>query len=87
MDDPTKSGLHSEVDQMAEPREVAEVMFQLAVSEEYGDGTILECTKGETRLIPEWGLTPPGGKGASMPGYHNAANAVFEDLRTNGLQV
>lgn len=88
MEDPTKSGMRGQVDEMAEPREIAEVMYQLVVKEEFGNGTILECTKGGvTRVIPEFFMEPPAGSGASLAGYVEAGKKLVNDLRDNGLQV
>ena len=69
------------------PEEIAAGMWELTTNEEYGDGTILEVTKGETRVIPEFGLEPPTGKGSVLPGYLASVTALFDGLKADGLST
>ena len=72
---------------LIEPEEIATAMWELTVNEEYGNGTILEVTKGQTRVIPEFGVEAPSGPGCMVPGYMATQEALYEDLKTNGLNV
>ncbi|CAM1501720.1 Fc.00g037040.m01.CDS01 [Cosmosporella sp. VM-42] len=86
-DDPTKAVMLNENTVLIEPDEIAAAMWELTVNEKYGNGTILEVTKGQTRVIPEFGLEPPTGPGCVVPGYMATQEALYENLRTKGLNV
>lgn len=87
LSDPTKSVMLDENTVLIAPEEIAAGMWELVTNEEYGDGTILEVTKGETRVIPEFGLEPPTGGGSTVPGYYATKEALMNELKTKGLSV
>lgn len=71
---------------LLDPEEVARAMLQLCVDPEYGDGTILEVTKGETRVVPLFNADPPSGVGSMLPGYAEEARALREWIK-QGVKV
>lgn len=87
LDDPTKSCLLDENTDFIEPDEIARAMYDLVVEEELGNGTIYQCTVGETKVIPEYNMPPPSGKGSMIPGYVEAQKGIYENLRTKGMKV
>ena len=72
---------------LIEPEEIAQGMWQLVVNEELGDGTILEVTKGATRVVPLFNAPVPTGKGILVPGYAASMGTLYEKLRNEGLSV
>jgi hypothetical protein len=46
-----------------DPSICAAHMLDLLQKKEYPSGTMLECTLGGTRVIPEWNVGPPEGFG------------------------
>lgn len=48
------------------PGEVAKVMLDLIQDKKYECGTVLELTKGGTRIIPDWNVDPPSGSGTGQ---------------------
>ena len=64
-----------------------QAMYALVVDEEYGNGTILEVTPGETRVVPMFNAPPPKPGAVSMPAMRPFHDKLFEDLKTKGLQV
>ncbi|KAI6783058.1 15-hydroxyprostaglandin dehydrogenase [NAD(+)]-like protein [Emericellopsis cladophorae] len=86
-EDPTKACLVDENTVLIEPKEIAEAMYSLVVDENLGNGTIYECGKGSTRVVPEYNLDPPNVAGAMVPGYENAQRDLYENLRNNGMKV
>ncbi|KAJ3513705.1 hypothetical protein NM208_g15145 [Fusarium decemcellulare] len=86
-DDPTKAVMLDENTVLIEPDEVAQGMWQLAVNEELGDGTILEVTKGATRVVPLFNAPVPTGEGILVPGYAASMGSLYEKLRTDGLDL
>ncbi|GKT96177.1 NAD-dependent 15-hydroxyprostaglandin dehydrogenase [Colletotrichum tofieldiae] len=70
-----------------EPEEIARGMLELCENPEYGDGTILEVTKGATRVVPAYHAEPPGGKGAVIPQIADEAEKVWKELEGKGLKV
>ncbi|KAF5603891.1 short chain dehydrogenase [Fusarium pseudocircinatum] len=71
----------------ANPLEVARGMWQLVVNPEYGNGTILEVTKGETRVVPLFNAPIPTGEGIMVPGYEASKDALYAKMKTEGLDV
>ncbi|KND87828.1 hypothetical protein TOPH_07536 [Tolypocladium ophioglossoides CBS 100239] len=47
--------------------DIVQAMYELIVDEEYGDGTILEVTPGEARVVPMFNAPPPKLGAVSMP--------------------
>ncbi|GJC82793.1 15-hydroxyprostaglandin dehydrogenase [NAD(+)] [Colletotrichum liriopes] len=70
-----------------EPEEIARGMLELCENPEYGDGTILEVTKGATRVVPAYHAEPPSGKGAVIPQIADEAEKVWKELEGKGLKV
>lgn len=66
---------------------VAQAMLELAVNEEYGDGTILEVAPPGTRVVPEFDAPPPPPLVFSMPGLGPHVNDIVGNLKTKGLSV
>ena len=62
-------------------------MFELVVKDEYGNGTILEVTPGETRGVPMFNAPPPKPGSVHMPAMGAFHEKLFDDLRTKGLDV
>lgn len=87
LDDPTKNVMLDDETILIEPEEIAAGMYELVVNEKYGNGTILEVTVGETRVIPEFGLEPPTGGGSAIQGYYASKDALYAELKTKGLNV
>ncbi|WAO86716.1 Hypothetical protein NCS54_00400000 [Fusarium falciforme] len=86
-DDPTKAVMLDEDTVLIEPEEIAQGMWQLVVNEELGDGTILEVTKGATRVVPLFNAPVPTGEGILVPGYAASMGTLYEKLRNEGLSV
>ena len=72
---------------LLEPEEVAEAMYQLVVDENLGNGTIFECDKGATRVVPEYEGDPPSAKAGSVKGYIEAQRELYDRLKKDGLKV
>lgn len=49
-----------------EPEEVAEAMLKLIESPEFPGGSVIEVTKGATRVLEVYGDKGPKGKGTSL---------------------
>lgn len=83
LEDPSKASflVDGGRDLLLDPEEVAEAMLELLVRPDYGNGTILEVTKGETRVVPEFNAGPPTGVGAMLPGYADEARALREWIK------
>ncbi|UPK91286.1 hypothetical protein LCI18_002221 [Fusarium solani-melongenae] len=86
-DDPTKAVMLDKDTVLIEPEEIAQGMWQLVVDEELGDGTILEVTKGATRVVPLFNAPVPTGEGILVPGYAASMGTLYEKLRNEGLSV
>ncbi|KAG5664686.1 hypothetical protein KAF25_008420 [Fusarium avenaceum] len=86
-DDPTKAVMLEENTVLISPEEVAQGMWQLVVNPEFGDGTILEVTKGATRVVPLFNAPVPTGGGISVPGYESSKADLYEKLRNEGFNV
>jgi hypothetical protein len=88
-EDPSKSAMTKGdgVDPFIAPEEIAARMLELCENEVYGDGTILEVTKGKTRVVPMYHSPPPSGEGTLMPGYQDAQLNLYETLKRDGLKV
>ena len=67
--------------------EIVQAMYALVVDEEYGNGTILEVTPGDTRVVPMFNASPPKPGSISMPAMKGFHKKLFEDLKTKGLSV
>ncbi|KJZ72534.1 hypothetical protein HIM_08058 [Hirsutella minnesotensis 3608] len=65
--------------------EVVEGMLELVVNEQYGDGTILEISKGHRRIVPD--VEPPRVAGPSRSGSSTLIRNLFEGLKNRGLRV
>ncbi|KAK1978902.1 short chain dehydrogenase [Colletotrichum cereale] len=70
-----------------EPEEIARGMLELCENPEYGDGTILEVTKGATRAVPMYHADPPNGTGARIPQFIDEGEKVWNGLGDQGLKV
>ncbi|KAF4969528.1 hypothetical protein FSARC_3258 [Fusarium sarcochroum] len=86
-EDPTKAVMLEEDTVLIEPEEVAQGMWQLVINPELGDGTILEVTKGATRVVPLYNAPVPTGEGIMVPGYAASMGGLYEKLRNEGLNV
>jgi hypothetical protein len=87
IEDPDKASKLQEGDILLTPDEVADAMMQLCESAEYGNGTILEVSKGATRVVPMFNAPPPTGKGIFLKGWVDAEDKVVESLKKDGLQT
>jgi hypothetical protein len=86
-EDPSKAIMIDERSPWIEPEEIAEAMYELATDEELGNGTVYEVAmKGKRRIIPEFGVEPPGME-SFMPGYIDQVANVFRKLKHQGLKV
>lgn len=74
-------------DDFMEPEEVAEAMYELVVNEDFGNGTIYECTKGATRVVPETPMPHSNGKSPMIQGYVDDQKNIYNMLKTTGLKV
>ncbi|TQN75199.1 putative transporter, partial [Colletotrichum shisoi] len=74
-------------DLFIDPEEIARGMLELCENPEHGDGTILEVTKGATRVVPLYHAEPPGGKGAVIPRLVDEAEKIWGELESLGLKV
>ncbi|KAF5231811.1 hypothetical protein FANTH_13249 [Fusarium anthophilum] len=79
-EDPTKAVMLDEDTVLIDPLEVARGMWQLVVNPEYGNGTILEVTKGATRVVPLFNASVPTGEGVMVPGYDASKDALYSDV-------
>ncbi|KAG7133002.1 hypothetical protein HYQ45_008703 [Verticillium longisporum] len=68
------------------PDEIAKGMMALCEDPAYGDGTILEVTKGSTRVVPLYHAEPPSGVGSMVPGYQKAADELVTYVK-GGVKV
>lgn len=55
------------------PDDVAKHMLKLIQEKQYGCGTVLELSKGGTRVVPEWNADPPSGSGTGQDEKEQAA--------------
>jgi hypothetical protein len=69
------------------PEEVARCMWRLVIDPELGNGTILEVTKGATRVVPLYNAPVPTGEAIMVPGYTASIGQLYEKLRDDGLDV
>jgi NAD(P)-dependent dehydrogenase (short-subunit alcohol dehydrogenase family) len=86
-EDPDKRDMIDESTVMLEPEEVAEAMYQLVVDENLGNGTIFECAKRATRVVPEYNADPPSAESGSVQGYIEAQTELYDRLKKDGLKV
>ena len=59
-EDPTRARSVDENMVLIEPDEIATAMYDLVVDEKLSNGTIYECGKGSTRIVPKFNMDPPG---------------------------
>ncbi|KAJ4005341.1 hypothetical protein NW752_011304 [Fusarium irregulare] len=86
-EDPTKAIMLEEDTVLISPDEVAQGIWQLVINPELGNGTILEVTKGATRVVPLYNAPVPTGEGIMVPGYAASIAETYERLRNDGLDV
>ncbi|QPC69759.1 hypothetical protein HYE68_000511 [Fusarium pseudograminearum] len=86
-EDPTKEVMLEQDTILISPEEVAQGMWRLVIDPELGDGTILEVTKGATRVVPLYNAPAPTGEGVMVPGYADSVEEIYERLRDEGLDV
>ncbi|QPC58369.1 hypothetical protein HYE67_000600 [Fusarium culmorum] len=86
-EDPTKEVMLEQDTILISPEEVAQGMWRLVIDPELGDGTILEVTKGATRVVPLYNAPAPTGEGVMVPGYADSVGEIYERLRDEGLDV
>lgn len=87
LEDKEKAGKLKEGDVLIPPEEVVDAMFQICENPEYGNGTILEVGKGETRVVPMFNAPPPSAPGIFLPGYVEAEDTLVEKLKKDGLKA
>ncbi|KAK1446302.1 hypothetical protein CMEL01_10545, partial [Colletotrichum melonis] len=75
------------VELFLEPEEVARGMLELCENPEYGNGTILEVSKGATRVVPLYRAEPPSGVGVVLPRLAENAEKVWKKLEGPGLRI
>ncbi|EXF80690.1 hypothetical protein CFIO01_07543 [Colletotrichum fioriniae PJ7] len=75
------------VELFLEPEEVARGMLELCDNPEYGNGTILEVSKGATRVVPLYRAEPPSGVGVVLPRLAENAEKVWKKLEGPGLKI
>ncbi|KXH35077.1 short chain dehydrogenase [Colletotrichum simmondsii] len=75
------------VELFLEPGEVARGMLELCENPEYGNGTILEVSKGATRVVPLYRAGPPSGVGVVLPRLAENAEKVWKKLEGPGLKI
>ncbi|KAG7076916.1 Hco3-transporter family protein [Colletotrichum scovillei] len=75
------------VELFLEPEEVARGMLELCENPEYGNGTILEVSKGATRVVPLYRAEPPSGVGVVLPRLAENAEKVWKKLESPGLKI
>lgn len=75
------------VELFLEPEEVARGMLELCENPEYGNGTILEVSKGATRVVPLYRAEPPSGVGVVLPRLAENAEKVWKKLEGPGLKI
>jgi hypothetical protein len=87
-DDPHKAAMsNGGAEVPMTPEEIADGMLELCENSEYGDGTILEATIGQLRVVPLFGSEPPTGAGIAMPGYMKMQEDLVQDLTNKGLST
>ena len=86
-EDPTKAAMLGEQDELIEPEEIAAAMYRLAVDEELGDGTVLEVTLGDSRVVPQFHTTPPTGRGLAIQGYTESLENTFSMLQHGRMKL
>jgi hypothetical protein len=70
-----------------EPETVAEAMLELCENPEYGNGTILEVSVGQQRLVPLYNADPPPAGSIDMPNVLKSWVELVERLQRDGLDV
>lgn len=86
-EDPSKASMVDDKTVFIEPEEIAEAMYDLVVDEKLGNGTIYECSRGATRVVPEYNAPPPSGEGSSVAGYYDAQKELYARLKKDGMKV
>ncbi|KAF9879442.1 nad-dependent 15-hydroxyprostaglandin dehydrogenase [Colletotrichum karsti] len=69
------------------PEEIARGMLELCENPEYGNGTILEVSKGKSRVVPLYHAEPPEGAGVVVPKFAEGAEKIWSQLENGGLKV
>lgn len=69
------------------PEEIAMGMLELCENPEYGDGTILEVSKGKRKVVPLYHSEPPEGAGVVVPKFLEEAKKLWNELENGGLKV
>jgi len=77
--------LDTEKDEWVLPEEVVDAMMKLIEEEQYVGGTVLEVGRGNTRVVPLFGNTPPSGKGHEVSGMKDAIEDVFHKIEGKEL--
>lgn len=72
---------------LIDAEEIAQAMWRLVVDPELGDGTILEASKGATRVVPMFDAPVPTGRGLLVPGYKAAERGLYDVLKNGGLEL
>ncbi|KAK9776308.1 hypothetical protein SCAR479_06920 [Seiridium cardinale] len=72
---------------LIEPEEVAQGMLELCDNPEYGNGTILEISRGHRRVVPLYNADPPPHLKAAVPGFFEAEKVLVSDIKENGLKT
>ncbi|KAL1794396.1 hypothetical protein ACET3X_007817 [Alternaria dauci] len=80
MDEAKRKQFSVTTDTALTPDACASSLMNLLQKKEYPCGSVLEITQAGTRLIPEWGVEPPAGKGSGQD------LALDENFMTNMLQ-
>jgi hypothetical protein len=76
-----------EEDVFIDVQEVVQGMIELCENEKYGDGTIYEVTKGETRIVPLYDNPPPSGSGSIMKGFLEEQERLLRSLKAGEYKV
>jgi short-subunit dehydrogenase len=63
------------------PNACATSLMDLLQKKEYPCGSVLEITIAGTRLIPEWGVEPPIGKGSGQDLDENFMTCMLQPIR------
>lgn len=87
-EDPSKARLVDDQVVFVEPEEVAEAMYQLVIDPDLGNGTILECKKDSTRIVPEYYMSPPTAEGGgAIPSFMAEMAEYYHMLRRGDMKL
>ncbi|KAM0812936.1 hypothetical protein AB5N19_12927 [Seiridium cardinale] len=89
MEDPHKAAMLTGAEKsiLIEPEEVAQGMLELCDNPEYGNGTILEISRGHRRVVPLYNADPPSRLKAAVPGFFEAEKVLVSNIKENGLKT